>query len=301
MTVPGGSYQTYQQIGRREDLTDLITNISPTDTPMLSMTKRGKANGILHEWQTDALKSPARVAQIEGDDANYKTVTPSARVTNYTQIIDNAFIVTETAEAVNTAGRSSEVEYQTAKAMKELANDIEYALVVNSAAASGTSADARALKGVRGWLATNNQTASASRTMTSTIIDAGLKTAWLAGGKPDVILCGGTLKVAFANTTNFPGVTKNVQAEQGVYKNFVDIYQGGISGSLKIVPSTIMGANLDTELYALEIGKWKPAFLRDTKRTELARTGDGRKFQIVAELTLESLQEKASVKYNALA
>lgn len=294
MTVPTGTFQSYQAIGNNEDLIDLITNISPTDTPVLSMTESVRATNTLHEWQTDTLKSPTAVARIEGDDANIKTITATSRLNNYTQIIDNAFIISETQEAVKSAGRSSEESYQTEKAMKELANDIEYAFVVNTAAVSGASGTARQLKGLAGWVTTNQSTATASRALTSTILDSLLKTIWLAGGKPDVILTGGTQKIAFTNTTNFPGMTRNIEASIGEYRNFVDVYQGGISGPLKLVPSTIMGASLDSQIFILQSDKFRKAFLRQIKKNQLGRSGDGTKFQIVAEVTLESLNEKAS-------
>lgn len=294
MTVPSGSFQTYQAIGNREDLIDIITNISPTDTPVLSMTESVKASSVLHEWQTQALKTPTAVARIEGDDANIKTVTPTVRLTNSTQIIDNNFIVTETQQAVNHAGRASEDTYQTELAMKELANDIEYAYVVNSAAVTGASGTARQLKGLVGWVVTNISSATANRALTSTILDALLKTVWLAGGKPDVILTGGTQKIAFTNTTNFPGMTRNITASTNQYYLAVDVYQGGIGGEMKLVTSTIMGNNLDSRIFCLQMDKFRKAWLRPIKKTALGRTGDGQKFQIVAETTLESLNEKAS-------
>lgn len=294
MTVPSGSFQTYQAIGNREDLIDIITNISPTDTPVLSMTESVKASSVLHEWQTQALKTPTAVARIEGDDANIKTVTPTVRLTNSTQIIDNNFIVTETQQAVNPAGRASEDTYQTELAMKELANDIEYAYVVNSAAVTGASGTARQLKGLVGWVVTNISSATANRALTSTILDALLKTVWLAGGKPDVILTGGTQKIAFTNTTNFPGMTRNITASTNQYYLAVDVYQGGIGGEMKLVTSTIMGNNLDSRIFCLQMDKFRKAWLRPIKKTALGRTGDGQKFQIVAETTLESLNEKAS-------
>lgn len=294
MTVPSGSFQTYQAIGNREDLIDIITNISPTDTPVLSMTESVKASSVLHEWQTQALKTPTAVARIEGDDANIKTVTPTVRLTNSTQIIDNNFIVTETQQAVNPAGRASEDTYQTELAMKELANDIEYAYVVNSAAVTGASGTARQLKGLVGWVVTNISSATANRALTSTILDVLLKTVWLAGGKPDVILTGGTQKIAFTNTTNFPGMTRNITASTNQYYLAVDVYQGGIGGEMKLVTSTIMGNNLDSRIFCLQMDKFRKAWLRPIKKTALGRTGDGQKFQIVAETTLESLNEKAS-------
>lgn len=295
MGVPTGSFQTYQAIGNREDLIDIITNISPVDTPVLSMTESVKANAVLHEWQTQALKTPTAVARIEGDDANIKTVTPTVRLTNSTQIIDNNFIVTNTQEATRSAGRSSEETYQTDIAMKELANDIEYAYVVNSAAVTGAAGTARQLKGLVGWVVTNISSATANRALTSTILDALLKTVWLAGGKPDVILTGGTQKIAFTNTTNFPGMTRNITADRSMgYYLAVDVYQGGIGGEMKLVTSTIMGNNLDSRIFCLQMDKFRKAWLRPIKKVPLGITGDGQKFQIVAETTLESLNEKAS-------
>lgn len=295
MSVPSGSYQTYQAIGNREDLIDLITNISPKDTPILSMTESVKVSAVLHEWQTQALKTPTAVARIEGDDANIKTVTPTVRLTNSTQIIDNNFIVTETQQATKAAGRASEEAYQTEIAMNELANDIEYAYVVNSAAVTGASGTARQLKGLKGWVVTNISSATANRALTSSILDALLKTVWLAGGKPDVILTGGSQKIAFTNTTNFPGMTRNITAtnQQGYYLA-VDVYQGGIGGEMKLVTSTIMGNNLDNQIFCLQMDKFRKGWLRPIKKNELGRAGDGMKFQIVAETTLESLNEKAS-------
>lgn len=294
MAVPTGSFQTYQAIGNREDLIDLIVNISPTDTPVLSMTESVKASSVLHEWQTQNLKTPTAVARIEGDDANIKTIAPTVRLNNSTQIIDNNFIVTMTQQAVNPAGRASEEAYQTELAMKELANDIEYAYVVNSAAVAGASGTARQLKGLVGWVVTNISSATANRALTSTLLDALLKTVWLAGGKPDVILTGGTQKIAFTNTTNFPGMTRNITAQKNEYFLAVDVYQGGIGGELKLVTSTIMGNNLDSRIFCLQMDKFRKAWLRPINKVSLGKTGDGDKFQIVAETTLESLNEKAS-------
>lgn len=291
---PTGTFQTYQAVGNREDLIDLIVNISPVDTPMLSMMESTRAYNTLHEWQTDVLKTPTAVARVEGEDANIKTITATSRLNNRTQIIDNAYIVSNTQQAMKTAGRSDEEAYQTEKAMKELANDIEYAFVVNSAVASGASATARQLKGLAGWVVTNISSATANRALTSTILDALLKTIWLAGGRPDTILTGGSQKIAFTNTTNFPGMTRNINATIGEYSVFVDVYQGGIGGSLKLITSTIMGNNLDNQIFILQMDKFRKAWLRPIKKVPLGLTGDGQKFQIVAEVTMESLNEKAS-------
>ena len=293
MAAPTNAYQTYAAVGNREDLIDLITMISPTKTPVLSMTGSTRATSVLHEWLTDTLASPTANAQIEGNDATAVAVTAPSRLNNYCQILDKKYTISETQEAVEKAGRSSEAGYQLQKAMKELATDIEYAFVVNSAAASGASGTARQLKGLAGWVTTNQSTATANRASTSAILDALLQTVWAAGGDPDVILTGGAQKIAFNNTTNFPGMTKNVTADAKKIVNSVDVYESPF-GVMKLVLSHVMNTSLANQIFALEIAKFRKAWLRPIKKKDLAASGDSSKYLIVAEVTLESLNEKAS-------
>lgn len=299
MTILTNAYNTYGAIGNREDLIDVITNISPDVTPVLSQTRSGRATARTHEWLTDVLSTPAANSYIEGDDTASVAVTAPTRLSNVTQILKKIFTVTETQEAVDKAGRSSEMGYQAQNQMKALATDIEYAMVVNSAAVTGTTAAARVMNGLTGFIATNTSTASANRTLTSTLLDALLQTVWAAGGNPDTILCGGAQKIAITNSTNFPGMTKWVAAEKNAVYNSVDVYQSPF-GTLRVQLSHVMNTNLANNLYAVEMMKLRKAWLRPIVKEELAKTGDGRKFHIVAELTLECLAEKACGKMTQL-
>lgn len=293
MAVISGGYQTYAAIGNREDLIDLITMISPTKTPVLSMTGSARATGTYHEWLTDTLASPTANAQIEGNESTATAVTAPTRAGNYCQIVDKKYAISGTQEAVDKAGRSSEVGYQTQKALKELATDIEYAFVVNTAAASGASGTARQLKGLAGWVTDNISSATANRDLTSAIMDTILQAAWADGGDPDTILCGGALKAAFGDTTNFAGLTRNVTSDMNKYSNAIDVYESNF-GMLKIVLSHVMHNNLANTVFALEMAKFRKAWLRPIKRMPLAKTGDSERYLIVSEVTLESLNEKAS-------
>lgn len=290
MTAPSGTFQTYQAKGNREDLIDIIVNISPTKTPVLSMTESVRAFATLHEWQTDTLNSPAVNAGVEGDDSTAVAVGPTIRLNNYTQILTKNFIISGTQEIVRKAGRSSEIGYQVQKLTKELATDIEYALVINTNSASGSATVARQMKGLAGWIATNAASATANRTLTAAILDANLQIIWAAGGDPDVILSGGNQKVAIAAFTQN---TRYIAAEASKVVNSVDIYQSSF-GTLKTVLSHIMNTTLNNQVFNLDMSYWRKAWLRPVGLAELARTGDARKFQMVAELTLESLNEKAS-------
>jgi hypothetical protein len=128
MTAPTGTFQTFQAQGNREDLEDVIYSISPTETPFFTMASRVEATAVLHEWQTDALTAAATNAQIEGDDAQNGTSTPTSRLGMYCQIASKYAIVSDTQQAVDKAGRASEMSYQVAKRLGELKRNYSCAL-----------------------------------------------------------------------------------------------------------------------------------------------------------------------------
>ena len=135
MAIVANTFQTYGAIGNREDLSDIIYNISPTDTPFMSSIGKEKAAGTLHEWQTDALAAAAANAQVEGDEITFNAVTPTVRINNQTQISRKSVIVSGTQDTVNSAGRNNELAYQISKSSKELKRDMEVVLTANQSRA----------------------------------------------------------------------------------------------------------------------------------------------------------------------
>jgi hypothetical protein len=192
MALPTNTFTTYESIGNREDLIDVITNISPIDTWVTSNSGSGRATARLHEWQTDSLAAAAENITIEGDDASTTAITATTRVSNFTQILRKVFQVTDTQDVINKAGRDTESAYQTTKNLKELARDIEYALVINSASASGASGTARKMLGIEGWITTNvtTGTATGNEALTESMLNDNLQLIWAQGGFPSNILCG---------------------------------------------------------------------------------------------------------------
>jgi Xaa-Pro aminopeptidase len=120
MAAPSGTFQAYQAVGNREDLTDAIYNISPTETPFVTMAAKVKAKAVNHEWQTDELLAAAKNSNIEGDDSAVNTAVPTVRLSNRLQIFKKTIQVAGTQEAVDKAGRASEIAYQLMKRGKEL-------------------------------------------------------------------------------------------------------------------------------------------------------------------------------------
>ena len=139
MAVPANTRETYGAIGIREDLSNIIYNISPTETPFLSGCGRGSADNTTFEWQTDELKTVAMNTQIEGNDYASTAATEPRRLTNYTQISATQVQSSGTAEAVDFAGRKSTQAYQLAKRAKEMKRDMEYMLLQGTVKVIGSS------------------------------------------------------------------------------------------------------------------------------------------------------------------
>jgi len=157
MAVLGGTAQTYQLRGLREDLTGMIWRISPFETPFVTAVGRTSAKAVYHEWQTDVLAAPGSNAQVEGDDiATFDSVTPTVRLGNYTQILRKTLIVSGTADVVDKAGRTTETSMQLVKLGKQLRLDIEHMCVgLNLGKSAGTTSTARVSASVLSWLKTN--------------------------------------------------------------------------------------------------------------------------------------------------
>jgi len=286
---------SYNQNGLREDLIDLITNISPTETPMLSRFGKKKATGKYHEWQSDSLAAAASNAIVEGSDSDSVAPVATVRTGNYTQISRKVWRTTDTMEAVKKAGRVSEFTYQMAKKMKELARDMEYA-IVNGTGNSGASETARELKGVLSWIATNVETGTGTgdEELTETMYNDLLQTIYNEGGNPNVTYANGfqKRKISSFSTPN----TRNINTEDKRLIATVDVYDSDF-GLQQIILDRYMPT--DT-VVCLEEDMWSVAPLREVKYKELPDNGGGPKGQVEAEYTVESLNEKASGKITGL-
>lgn len=319
------TYQTYRQVGIREDLTDEISDISPMETPIFSMLRKGAAaKNRFIEWQTDALAAAADNKLVEGADASYNTATPTVRLRNYTQITGKAIIVSGTANAVNTAGREEELAYQIAKRGKEIKRDMEKAITGNQASAAGASATARTSAGMEAWLTTNTLyggTAgatdgadggfTAAGTVTAatdgsssnlvTFTEAKLKSVqrlcWTSGGEPTVCLVGPFNKVKVSAFSGITSKTSEFGANPASPAGLaivaaVDFYVSDF-GKLKIIPSRF---NRDRTALVLDMRYWSLHYLRPFRVEGLAKTGDAEKKQMLSEWTLCSKNEAASGK-----
>lgn len=284
---------TYIAVGNKEDISDLITNISPKETPFFKMCGKADASATNHEWLEDSLREPGANKKVEG--AEYETATPKARVRlgNYTQIFGAGYGVTGTQEAVAKHGITSEIGYQMAKAMKEIALDVEYALITQTTKSAGSAAVARELGGVPFWIGTNVIT-SADGKLTEELMNNAIEAAWKKGGNPTkVFLSGGQKRVVSKWTA---GAEKTLEQNSKKLVSSIAVYESDF-GIVSFVPHRMMP---DTGVYVIDPDHWKVAELRKMKTEVLPKSGDSHKKHIIGELTLEARAEKASAQIKGL-
>lgn len=299
MTAPTNTFLTTSAIGNREDLTDVIYRISPTQTPVLNMAAKSKATNTLHEWQTQDLASAvSNNAQVEGDNASAKSVTPTVRLQNRTQISTKTVVVSGTQRAMNPAGRNDELAYQLSLASLELKRDME-----SSATQLDVSATApRQSRGLRGWIVdnvNNNGGTLASytsntgystgtlRSFTESQVKDVLQKIYTAGGEPDTIMLPPALKQTFSGFTG--NATRFDKSEDAKLYASVDVYVSDF-GELQAVPNRFMATR---DVFLLQSDKLAIAYLRPFQTIELAKTGDADQRELVVEWTIECRAPKA--------
>ena len=304
------TYQTYTAIGQREDLSDVIYNISPTETPLMSSIGKAKATATYHEWQTDALAAAALGGAVEGADASSITASPTSRIGNRTQIFTKSVAVAGTLEAVDKAGRKSEKAYQLAKVSAELKRNIELTLLSNQVSAAGNSSTARTLGGLQAWLSTNYdggtsgvagsagstaRTDGTNRTFTETILKTVVAEVYTAGGTPKVLMVNPAHKQV---VSAFAGIAAQrymaPSNEPTTIIGAADVYMSDF-GTISVVPNRFMNStNSGSETaFLVDPDMAAVAYLRPFQTIELAKTGDSEKTQLLAELTLEVKNEAA--------
>ncbi len=302
------TYQTYTAIGQREDLSDVIYNISPTETPLMSSIGKAKATATYHEWQTDALAAAALGGAVEGADASSITASPTSRIGNRTQIFTKSVAVAGTLEAVDKAGRKSEKAYQLAKVSAELKRNIELTLLSNQVSAAGNSSTARTMGGLQAWLSTNGDFGTdgvAGSGGTTARVDGTDRTfteALLKTVNAEVYVAGGTPKMLMVNPTHkqtvsaFAGIAAQrymaPSNEPTTIIGAADVYMSDF-GTLSVVPNRFMNSTTacDETAFIIDPDMLAVAYLRPFQTIELAKTGDSEKTQLLAELTLEVKNE----------
>jgi hypothetical protein len=320
--------------GIREDLEDVIWDLFPEDTWAVSNLDKVDATAPTHEWLGQTLAAAAANVGVEGDDASFTSLTSPSRFGNYCQIMSKTFLVSDTAEATKRAGRGSEVARGAMVKMRELKRDMEYAITRNAIGTAGGATTGRSMAGMETWIGgyLNNafvgttvtaSTAIMSTTtantcttpvttsgvpgtaptdgtttaaLTSTNLNLALQGAWSNGGDPSVILCAANNKTAIDGFTSVATRFVNIDVAQAPIIGAANVYVSDY-GRHTVVLHRYMRSSV---VLAIDPNYWAFAFLRRPMARELARTGDGTKYQIITEGTLVARNWQANSKVVAL-
>lgn len=291
--------QTYQDTARREDLLDLIGDVSPDDNPLSTMLATTTASQTLHEWLEDYIARPSSVSSaIEGAAASYSDLTQPSRRNNITQIIAQTFRVSGTEQKVSVAGMGDPYEYQAAKALKNWKNNLEYALL-NSTVASGNSGVARTMAGIQAVVTSHYTNRLSGTSLSETEFNSMVYDVAADVGATDVfdtVLT--TLQLRQKISTFTAGNTKYVDASDKKLTRPVMVYESDF-GVHKIFGHKDVYNSVTTPgpmVLGLKEDKWRLAYLRKPVREDLAKDGDRKNGEIVGEVTLEFLAERANAR-----
>lgn len=298
MAAPTNTFLSSAAVGNRESLHDIISILKKDETPFQALIGSGSADATFEEWQIDDLGAAVDNFQPEGNTVVAAAITPTVRVGNRCQILNKPFLISGTQEAVKKAGRDSEINYQAVLAGRRVKMDLERALARNQASAS---TDPRKMGGTETWITTNVSrgagganggfsggntaapTDGTQRTSTEALLKTVIKAAWDAGGEPDVLLMGSAQKQTFSG---FTGISTQFQEPKGKAATVVAAVDRYVSdfGRFNAVPSRYVRGR---EIQVIDPDLWRVLWLRKWKKEELAKTSDGRMFQIIGEATLE--------------
>ncbi len=291
------NFSTYDAQAIREDLSDVIYDISPTDTPFLSsITKKGSVSNTYFEWQTDALTAASGSnAVVEGAAVGTAATTATTRLGNYTQISKKVVEVTGTQDKVNNAGKKSEMAHQLAKASKELKRDMETSLLADNAAVAGSASVARETKGAAAFITTNVTNAGTSGSHAAVVEDditAVAESTWNAGGEPSTILLGATNKKLITAMSGRASSTQSVVDDNKSIYNAVDVYVSDF-GTFNIQLDRYADQDI---IYFLQNDMWSVDYLRDFQTVDIAKEGDSDKKMLLVEYGLRCGNEAANGK-----
>lgn len=304
MAVPSNTLQTYQSSNNAENVTEIVMNIDPVDTPLLTLAKKTTAEATYTQWPIESLSAvDSANANIEGDDATVDASTTPTLVGNYTQLMDKVASVTTTQNAIKKYGVKNEMAKQMAKKSKELKRDMETTMLLNQARVVGLAGTAQKMRSMGSWLTTNdNRGASGVDGSATAAATDGTQRAFTES------LFRSTIVTAITNADELPSVVMAGPANRanlssqlsGNSTRFYELKDGTLNASISVYRSDYGPLKLVMNRFQRERDMWfiNPDYigvrtLEPMQTVDLARTGLTEKKQLWTNFTLEVSNEKA--------
>ena len=304
MAVPSNTLQTYQSGNNAEDVTSIVMNIDPADTPLLSLMGESTAEATYTQWPIEALSAvDTNNANIEGDDATIDASTTPTLVGNYCQLMDKTASVTTTQEAIKKYGVSKEMAKQMAKKSKELKRDMETTMFLNQARVVGAAGTAQKMRSLPSWLTSNaSRGASGANGSATTAATDGTQRNFSEA------LLRGLIVTTITNADELPGYLfagpanrANVSSQlTGNSTRFYELNEGTLNASISVYRSDYGPLKIvmdrfqrERDMFLINPKYIKRRVLEGMQTQDLAVTGLTKKKQLWTNWTLEVSNEKA--------
>lgn len=281
-------FTSYELVGAKEDISDVITNISPRKTPFQTAIGNEKITQKKFQWQEDSLRAAASNAQTEGFDASYITVTPTVMRENVSQIFAEAVQVSGTTDVTSTYGRARESAYQLAKSAAQVKRDLERAMVgvdTQETAGDNSGPTARLFASYSRLLTVANNVVypGTGNTVGEQDLLTALQNCWTNGAEPTTVSVTAANSVSVAAFAKAAGRYRTITDGSKDVVNAVDLYVSPF-GQVRIVLNRFQKP---TWTLVFDPAMWAKATLRPWFRETLAKTGDSLKQMIVGEFSLK--------------
>ena len=295
------AFDTYSATSDREQLSDVIYNISPQATPFMSAIGKNSIKNVVFDWQTETLPTASGAGQLEGFELSRAASTATSRVSNVAQISSRDATVTGSQQASDPAGKKSEMAHQLAIMAKALKRDMETALCQKGAKTTGNATTARVTGGFESWITSNVSrgtngagagsgaapTDGTQRALTEALLKTVLQSCFSNGGEPSMAICGPVNKQVISGFTGRSSARQMVDAN--TVEASVSIYASDF-GELKIVPSNF---SRERSLLLVDPDYAKVSYLRDFNTVDISTIGDAQTKMILCEYGLEMSNEAA--------
>ena len=305
------AFDTYTATSDREDLSNVIYNISPMETPMVSLSGKRSVRNVQFDWQTESLPAATATGVLEGGEISRAAATATTRAANVCQINTRNATVSGSQQASDPAGKKSEMAHQMSVIGRALKRDVEKTICGQQGRNNGAAATVRATRGFESWITTNagratTGTAGANaanensaptdgtqRAFTEAILKGVLSTCFTNGAYPSVMLVGAYNKQKVSGFSGRASATQAVALE-GIPADHVQaavsVYTSDF-GDIKIVPSNFSRARSALLVDPEYVGT---AYLRSFETQDLGSIGDAETKAIYVEFGLEMKNEAAN-------
>ena len=295
------AFDTYSATADREDLSNIIYNISPMQTPFMSSIGTRNVKNVVFDWQTEVLPTPSSGGELEGFELSRSAATATVRESNVCMISKRDATVSGSQEVSDAAGKRSEMAHQLALMAKALKRDMEEALCQKNAKTTGNASTARKTGGFESWIETNVSrgtngagagngaapTDGTQRALTESLLKDVLQLSFENGGEPSLAICGPHNKQVISGFSGRSSARQMIDAN--TVEASVSIYSSDF-GELQIVPSN---RSRERSLLLVDPEYAKVAYLRNFQTVDIATIGDAETKMIVVEYGLEVSNEKA--------